>query len=87
MLLHTLLLFQNHAGTVYLFKIITAAQHSTRQGLMDMKINKKYRNLMQQKCKSYYNLEDFKIVYFKFGKRVVPIFYVPLYGGEDKKEK
>lgn len=81
------LLFQNQADTVYLFKTITAAQHFTHQGIMHMKINKKYRNLMQQKCKSYYNLEDFKIVYFKFGKRVVPIFYVPLYGGEDKKEK
>ncbi len=51
-----------------------------------MKINKKYRNLMQQKCKPYYELEDFKIEFFKFGKRVVSTFYVPLYRGEDKKD-
>lgn len=49
-----------------------------------MKINKKYQNLMQQKCKPYYVLDDYKIIIFKIGKRRIPIFYVPLYGGEGK---
>lgn len=49
-----------------------------------MKINKKYSNLMQQKCKPYYELDDYRIIIFKMGKRKVPIFYVPLYGGSKK---
>lgn len=38
---------------------------------------------MLHRCKTYYVLEDYKIVVFKFGKRLVPLFYVPLYGSED----
>lgn len=56
------------------------AQCFMQQGTSYMTINKKYRNLMQQKCKPYYELDDYKIVIFKIGKRKIPIFYVPLYG-------
>lgn len=49
-----------------------------------MRINKKYQDLKQQKCKSYYERNDYKIIIFKIGKRKVPIFYVPLYGSEER---
>ncbi len=60
------------------------AQYFMQRVLFFMKINKKYRNLMQQKCKPYYELDDYKIIIFKFGKRRIPVFYVPLYGSESK---
>lgn len=59
-------------------------QNFTQQDILCMKINKKYRNLKQQKCKPYYELDDYKIVIFKIGKRKVPLFYVPLYGSGQK---
>lgn len=49
-----------------------------------MRINKKYQNIMQQKCKSYYELGDYRIRIFKIGKRRVPIFYVPLQNNGQK---
>lgn len=51
-----------------------------------MRINKKYQNYMLHRCKIYYSLEDYKIIVFKFGKRLVPMFYVPLYGSENNEE-
>lgn len=60
------------------------AQYFMQRVLFFMTINKKYRNLMQQKCKPYYELDDYKIIIFKFGKRRIPVFYVPLYGSESK---
>lgn len=64
--------------------IIKTVQFFIQQGILCMKINKKYSNLMQQKCKPYYELDDYRIIIFKMGKRKVPIFYVPLYGGSKK---
>lgn len=55
-----------------------------QRGIWKMKINKKYQNLMQQKCKPYYAPDDYKIIIFRLGKRKIPIFYVPLYGSGEK---
>lgn len=46
-----------------------------------MRINKKYDNFMLHRCKTYYQLDDYKIIIFKFGKRKFAMFYVPLYEG------
>lgn len=48
-----------------------------------MTINKKYKHYMLHRCKTYYQLDDYKILVFKFGKRLVPMFYVPIYGSEE----
>ncbi len=44
-------------------------------------MNKKYKNYMLHRCKAYYDLDDYKIIIFSFGKRKIPMFYVPLFEG------
>lgn len=56
-------------------------RHSMRMGVLSMRINKKYDNFMLHRCKTYYELDDYKIIIFKFGKRKFAMFYVPLYEG------
>lgn len=55
-----------------------------QRGIWKMKINKKYQNFMQQRCKPYYVLDDYRVIIFRLGKRKVPIFYVPLHGNQEK---
>lgn len=42
-------------------------------------MNKKYKNYMLHRCKSYLRSSDFKVIIFKFGKRKVPMFYLSVY--------
>lgn len=70
---------------VYLCKMtIQMVRHFMQPDILYMTVNKKYRNLMLQKCKPYYELDDYKIIIFKMGRRKILLFYVPLYGSGQK---
>lgn len=68
-----------------IFRLVSRIVLYNDRLLRIMKLNKKYQTLAQQKCKPYYESDDYQVLVFKIGRRRVPVFYVPLYGSGHKK--